>query len=69
MFVASAAVASGSYLWQHRHGVQATPGMGVWSIEDELAQMPERHMSKADIAEAVHLEITRDEAGLTLEEM
>ncbi|TGG92327.1 peptidase M15 [Natronospirillum operosum] len=65
MFVTGAAVASGSYLWQHRHGAHAAP----LSVDQELAQMPERHMTREEVAHRVHLEIARDEAGISLEEL
>ncbi len=65
MFVAGATVASGSYLWQYRHGAEAAP----LTVDQELALMPERHMTRAEVAESVHLEIARDEAGVSLDEM
>ncbi|MCH8552712.1 MAG: M15 family metallopeptidase [Natronospirillum sp.] len=65
MFVAGASVASGSYLWQHRHGLEAAP----LTVDQELSMMPERHMTRAEVAESMHLEIARDEAGMSLEEL
>ncbi len=63
MFVAGAAAASGSYLWHNR-------GAGVSAVQaGELASMPERHMTKQQVAERVHLEIARDEVGISLDEM
>lgn len=68
MFVAGSVAASGGYLWQHRHGPSA-PLAGPLRVENELAQMPERHMSRSEIADSVHLEIAQDEAGISLDEL
>lgn len=62
--MAGAAAGSGSYLWAQHRG----PGQPI-GMMTELDQMPERHINKSEIAEAVHMEIARDEAGLSLDEM